>query len=243
MSFEIDSLGDAAVSVRLEEQSHQTPRQSLERIVGVMEAIGNAHIPGVIECTSAYTTVTVFYDAATVAGSADDASGRFLDRLKEQIRQAMEPAGRRKRMKGNTRRVDIPILCESEFAPDLEAIATNAGLTIEEALHSFCAAIYSVSCLGFTPGFPYLAGLPALLAMPRRLTPRKEIPAGSVAIGGNQAGIYPVISPGGWNVIGRTPLKLFDPEQAPPTLLRPGDEVRFRRMTRGEWDEKENSKR
>ena len=101
-------------------------------------------------------------------------------------------------------------------------------------LHS--AAEYRVACIGFVPGFPFLAGLPKKLATPRRDVPRKEIPPGSVGIGGAQTGIYPLRSPGGWNLIGRTPLRLFDPTKGTPTLFRPGDRVRFRAITRDEFE-------
>ncbi len=97
------------------------------------------------------------------------------------------------------------------------------------------AADYRVNCIGFTPGFPFLTGLPKTLATPRRATPRKEIPAGSVGIGGAQTGIYPLRSPGGWNLIGRTPFRLFDPARNPPVLLSAGDRVRFRAITREEF--------
>ena len=101
-------------------------------------------------------------------------------------------------------------------------------------LHS--TAEYRVACIGFVPGFPFLAGLPKKLATPRRDVPRKEIPSGSVGIGGAQTGVYPLRSPGGWNLIGRTPLRLFDPEKKPPALLRAGDRVRFRSITRDEFE-------
>ncbi|HEU5314150.1 MAG TPA: 5-oxoprolinase subunit PxpB, partial [Candidatus Udaeobacter sp.] len=101
-------------------------------------------------------------------------------------------------------------------------------------LHS--AAEYRVACIGFVPGFPFLAGLPKKLATPRRDVPRKQIPPGSVGIGGAQTGVYPLCSPGGWNLIGRTPLRLFDPEKNPPALLRAGDRVRFRSITRDEFE-------
>jgi inhibitor of KinA len=98
------------------------------------------------------------------------------------------------------------------------------------------SAMYRVTSVGFTPGFPYLSGLPAALATPRRSSPRKEIPAGAVGIGGTQTGIYPRKSPGGWNIIGRTPLSLFEVKREPPALLRAGDRVRFRRITREEFE-------
>jgi KipI family sensor histidine kinase inhibitor len=99
----------------------------------------------------------------------------------------------------------------------------------------YCRVTYRVGCIGFTPGFPYLAGLPENLAIPRRANPRKEVPAGSVAIGGTQTGIYPAKSPGGWHVIGRTSLRLFDPAKNPPAFLQMGDVIHFHAMTGREF--------
>ena len=109
---------------------------------------------------------------------------------------------------------------DPEFAPDLDHVAQTAELSPSEVICLHSAAEYRVACIGFVPGFPFLAGLPKKLATPRRGVPRKEIPPGSVGIGGAQTGIYPLRSPGGWNLIGRTPLRLFDPEKNPPVFLR-----------------------
>jgi len=130
------------------------------------------------------------------------------------------------------RLTEIPVCYDAEFGIDLDRVAEQTKLSEREIvdLHSTCE--YRVACIGFVPGFTFLAGLPRNLATPRRDVPRKEIPAGSVGIGGAQTGIYPLRSPGGWNLIGRTPLKLFDPAKDPPTLLCPGDRVRFRAITR-----------
>ena len=136
--------------------------------------------------------------------------------------------------------MEIPVCFDQEFAVDLEQVAANAQLSANEVVDLYCSAEYRVACVGFTPGFPYLIGLPKKLATPRRASPRKEIPAGSVAIGGEQTGIYPMRSPGGWNVIGRTSLPLFDPVKNPPALLQAGDRVRFHAIGR---DEFENEKR
>jgi inhibitor of KinA len=132
--------------------------------------------------------------------------------------------------------VDIPVCYDPEFALDLDDVAHHTGLSPKEIADLHQRASYRVNCVGFTPGFPYLSGLPARLAVPRRAVPRKEIAAGSVAIGGSQTGIYPVKSPGGWNIIGRTPLSLFDPSKNPPALLGAGDGVRFRAITRAEFE-------
>ena len=130
---------------------------------------------------------------------------------------------------------EIPVCYDLEFAIDLERVARHAQISPGEVVTLHGAAQYRVNCIGFTPGFPYLTGLPNKLATPRHAVPRKEIPAGSVAIGGAQAGIYPQKSPGGWNIIGRTPLRLFDPQRDPPALLQTGDQVRFRKITREEF--------
>ncbi|WP_227869528.1 5-oxoprolinase subunit PxpB [Undibacterium parvum] len=126
-----------------------------------------------------------------------------------------------------SRTVPIQVNYGGEFGPDLELVAAHAGLSPEQVIAAHTAAEYLVYFLGFQPGFAYLGGLPPALATPRRATPRLSVPAGSVGIGGAQTGIYPAASPGGWQLIGRSSLTLFDPELAQPSLLQPGDLVRF----------------
>ncbi|MFN3860275.1 MAG: 5-oxoprolinase subunit PxpB [Roseateles sp.] len=122
------------------------------------------------------------------------------------------------------RRVEIPVHYDG---PDLAAVAAHCGLAADEVVHRHAAAEYVVYFIGFQPGFAYLGGLDPALHTPRRARPRTAVPAGSVGIGGAQTGIYPLATPGGWQLIGRTPLTLFDPRAEPPTLLAPGDRVRF----------------
>ena len=126
-----------------------------------------------------------------------------------------------------TRTVEIPVRYGGEFGPDLEDVARHTGFAAERVVELFAAAEYLVYFVGFSTCFPYLGGLPPELATPRLPAPRKHVPEGSVAIGGAQAGVYPLASPGGWRLLGRTPLRLFDPQGAPPPLLRMGDRVRF----------------
>jgi KipI family sensor histidine kinase inhibitor len=121
----------------------------------------------------------------------------------------------------------VPVRYGGPDGPDLEEVARRTGHTPAEVVHIHSGAEYTVHMIGFTPGFPYLAGLPEALAVPRLESPRTTVPAGSVAIGGRQTGIYPLESPGGWRIIGRTTLQLFTPETDPPTLLQLGDRVRF----------------
>lgn len=127
--------------------------------------------------------------------------------------------------------VEIPVRYGGDVGPDLNDIARHCGLSPDEVIHLHTHAIYRVFCLGFQPGFAYLGGLDTRLHTPRRDTPRLAIPAGSVAIGGSQTGIYPLATPGGWHIIGSTSVRLFDPAAAPAALLQPGDTVRFVRVT------------
>src|SRR5262249_40206792 len=125
------------------------------------------------------------------------------------------------------RSVEIPVRYGGEFGPDLEDVARHCGMSAERVVELHAAAEYVVYFVGFSTCFPYLGGLPPELATPRLSAPRKQVPVGSVAIGGSQAGIYPLASPGGWRLIGRTNLRLFDPQAAPPPLLRLGGRLRF----------------
>jgi inhibitor of KinA len=124
--------------------------------------------------------------------------------------------------------VEVPVVYGGEFGPDLEDVARYAGCTLEEVIARHAAVTYRVYLVGFVPGFAYMAQVDARIAAPRRATPRLAVPAGSVAIAGGQTGIYPEVTPGGWNIIGRTPLRPFDATRVEASLFKPGDEVRFR---------------
>jgi inhibitor of KinA len=235
--MEIVTLGDSALVVRVREQFEDAPDETLDEVLRVFQLLQRAGIPGVIDLAPAYTSVAVFIDPIAVIRSNGTINGMF-DELAKRIRNAIVPASRRHRRKAavrGPRLTEIPVCYDPEFGFDLDRVAEHTKLSEREIidLHSTCE--YRVACIGFVPGFTFLAGLPKHLATPRRGVPRKEIPAGSVGIGGAQTGLYPLRSPGGWNLIGRTPLKLFDPTKDPPTLLCPGDRVRFRAITREEF--------
>ncbi len=233
--MEITPLGDSALIVHVRDRFEDAPEETLKEVLEVFRRIENARIPGVIELAPAYTTVAVFFDPVRVIDDAVEPN-RAIGCLTQKIREALT-RGKRKQSKASAARViDIPVCYDSEFAIDLEDVARHALISPNEVVDLYSAAEYRVNCIGFTPGFPYLTGLPRKLATPRRATPRKKIRAGSVAIGGAQTGIYPQESPGGWNVIGRTPVLLFDPQRDPPVLLRTGDHVRFRAITREEFE-------
>jgi len=126
-----------------------------------------------------------------------------------------------------SRLVEIPVIYGGESGPDLSVVAEHAAMTPYQVVELHSSNDYVVFFIGFQPGFPYLGGLDPRLHIPRRAEPRVAVPAGSVGIGGSQTGVYPLASPGGWQLIGQTRTALFDPLQQPPTLLRPGDRVRF----------------
>ncbi|CAB3760830.1 5-oxoprolinase subunit PxpB [Paraburkholderia humisilvae] len=146
------------------------------------------------------------------------------DALAEQLRVAWDAADD---APAPDREVEIPVHYGGAFGPDLDGVAAHTGLSAQEVVQRHARAQYVVFFLGFQPGFAYLGGLDVALHTPRHAQPRLEVPAGSVGIGGAQTGVYPSTSPGGWQLIGRTMLPLFDPARTPPTLLQPGDRVRF----------------
>jgi inhibitor of KinA len=237
--MEIVPLGDSALIVRVRGRFEDAPEDTLNAVLRAFDLLQSAAIPGVIELAPAYTGVAVFFDPIAVA-KATETPDKIFDWFGERIRGAIAAAGQRGRRPttapSDVRMVEIPVCYDPEFALDIDDVARRADVSPSEVIHLHSAAEYRVACIGFVPGFPFLAGLPKKLATPRRDVPRKEIPAGSVGIGGAQTGIYPLRSPGGWNLIGRTPSRLFDPEENPPTLLRAGERVRFRAITRDEFE-------
>src|SRR5436190_4705214 len=234
--MEIVPLGDSALVVRMRERFDDAPEQTLDVVLRAFQRLQNAAIPGVIELAPAYTGVAVFFDpipAAKCAETPDKVFDWLATRIRAVVAGVADP-GRIARSRSQT--VEIPVCYDSEFALDIDDVAQRAAISPSEVIRLHSAAEYRVACIGFVPGFPFLAGLPKELATPRRDAPRKQIPPGSVGIGGAQTGRYPLRSPGGWNLIGRTPLRLFDPRKNPPALLRAGQRVRFRAITREEFE-------
>ena len=234
--MEIVRLGDSALIVRVRERFDDAPEETLDTVLRAFQQLEGAAVPGVIELAPAYTSVAVFFDPIAVAKTTET-SDEVFDWLATRIRAAVARVadlGGAARSRSQT--VEIPVCYDPEFAFDIDDVARRANILPSEVLRLHSAAEYRVACIGFVPGFPFLTGLPKELATPRRDVPRKEIPPGSVGIGGAQTGIYPLRSPGGWNLIGRTPLRLFDPDKSPPALLRAGERVRFRKITRDEFE-------
>lgn len=191
------------------------------RVHAAARALRQAALPGVVDIAPAYASLLVRHE--TGSGSLS-----FVAALNDLIKkEESEP--------DPVSDVEIPVCYGGDFGADLDTVADCATLSRDEVIARHTAAEYSVAMLGFAPGFPYLLGLDTALHMPRRANPRTHVPAGSVAIGGAQTGIYPRELPGGWHLIGRTPLTLFDAGRDSPALLTPGDRVRFRAIDPGEF--------
>lgn len=187
-----------------------------------------AALPG-IECVPAYASLLLRFDPLQWI---DIHAASPHQRLQDAVLASLEDTTASVE---DAPLVTIPVLYGGEYGPDLHDVAAHAGIAPDEVIARHTAADYRVAMLGFAPGFPYLLGLDPTLAMPRRADPRLNVAAGSVAIGGMQTGIYPQALPGGWQLIGRTPVALFSLASKPPSLLRPGDRVRFRAIDASEY--------
>lgn len=205
-------MGDAAILVEYGREIDPEVNRRVQALARLLAAEGRA---GVGEAVAGYSTLTVHYDSMRIANK------EILAWVQECAARAGEAA------LPEPQRVEIPVVYGGEHGPDLEFVARHAGLTPDEVVRIHAAGEYRVYMIGFTPGFPYLGGLDERIACPRLESPRARVAAGSVGIAGSQTGIYPIDSPGGWRIIGYTPVKLFDPFQEPPCLLSAGDNVKF----------------
>lgn len=190
-----------------------------QRVMALFHALQRLDDPRILNLHPGYASLLVDFDLLQL--THDDLSSMV---------QQLAFSGDACDTPGNL--VTIPVCYDIEFGPDLPAVARHAGLSPEEVVRLHSSPTYLVYFLGFSPGFVYLGGLPEALRMPRLATPRPAIAGGSVGIAGGQTGIYPVDSPGGWRLIGRTPLRMFDPEATPPTQLQPGDSLKFSAIDR-----------
>ena len=219
----VSEAGDSALLLQMGPSGASNPATSFDadvnrEAIGVAETIRRMHRPGVRDVISTYRSVAVFFDPL----EAD------IDLLRAALEscEPIEHAGQA------AHRVDVPVIYGGHDGPDLDEVAAFAGCDADTVIQRHVSRTYRVFMLGFLPGFPYMASVDPSIAAPRRATPRVSVPSGSVGIAGGQTGVYPSDSPGGWQIIGRTPLTLFDPYRIPPALLAPGHEVRFIRVDR-----------
>ncbi len=187
-------------------------------------AIQESALPGVVEAVPAYRSLLVYYGPQR---TDPEALRNGIEALLRKTESTDFP---------EPKVTEIPTCYGGEYGQDLEFVAENSGLSTGDVIRIHSSENYLIHMLGFMPGFAYLGGMPASIATPRLSTPRSSIAAGSVGIAGNQTGIYPAESPGGWRIIGRTPVELFRAENEPPALLRMGDYVRFVSIGADEFD-------
>lgn len=215
----LSPLGDAAVVLQF---GDKISLETHNRIRALSEMLQQHPFPGLIEFVPAYTSLTVYYDPWVTSQQGElDAYAEAVNKLEilvEQVQDLQLPLARL---------VEIPVVYGGEYGPDLEEVARHNNLSTEEVIQLHSAGEYLVHMIGFAPGFPYLGGMNDRIATPRKTSPRASIPAGSVGIAGSQTGVYPISTPGGWQLIGRTPFQLFNPKRKDPSLLQAGDKVRF----------------
>jgi inhibitor of KinA len=226
-SVRFTPLGDRAVTITVGDSIDEATHR---RVRATSRALADGSLAAVTDIVPAFASVTVHYDPARVRG---DATLSVYTRIVAQLRAALD--GIRVEDLPAPRLVEIPVCYGGEMGPDLDDVATLHGLTTDEIVRIHAEGDYLVYMVGFMPGFAYLGGLSDRIATPRRSSPRTAVPAGMVGIGGQQTGVYPMESPGGWNLIGKTPLVIFDITRDEPTLLATGDRVRFVPITPGEY--------
>jgi KipI family sensor histidine kinase inhibitor len=211
-ALRVEPLGDQALLAILGGRIAPVVNDQVHHLAAMIRA---ACVPGVTDLVPGYATLAVHYEPAVWRFAA-------LRGELERLWRAAGTAG-----PAVPRQVELPVCYGGAFGPDLAEVASRCGLTEDDVVRRHSEAVYRVYMLGFAPGFAYLGGLDPAIAAPRRETPRLKVPAGSVGIAGMQTGIYPLETPGGWQIIGRSPMRLFRPGQEDPCLLRPGDRLRF----------------
>lgn len=227
MDLQFYPLGDQAVILEFGNIINPTIHKQIQVVSNYIEA----NPPDwMIEFTPAFTTITVFYNPEVL----------FYKEVCQELSHLL------KNIKWNEpneyRMIEIPVCYGGDFGPDLIEVAKTNGLTTDEVIDIHAKGEYIVYMIGFAPGFPYLGGMSEKIATPRKATPRLKIPARSVGIAGTQTGVYPIETPGGWQLIGKTPLELFLPNQEVPSLLRAGDRVHFTPISLDQYMEMEQTR-
>jgi len=205
-------MGDRSLIV---EMGDRISREINRRVSALTLFLEENPVDGIIDIVPAYRSILIIYEPLKTDSRK---LKKGIDDMQEEVMSIHLP---------EPVTIEVPVVYGGKYGPDLEWVAQYHKITPEEVIRLHAATIYHVYMIGFTPGFPYMGELPESLDTPRKETPRTAIPEGSVGIAQRQTGIYPVVSPGGWQIIGRSPLNLFNPDQDPPALLKAGDKVKF----------------
>ncbi|KAA9028372.1 5-oxoprolinase subunit PxpB [Niallia endozanthoxylica] len=236
MNYKLFPLGDQGIIIELGKDISAMTHQKVQNISFYLQ---NHPFEWMVEYIPSFTTVTIYYHPLKIERLTQ---GRIhpYQYACEQLNNLLSSIALNQSFESRT--IEIPVCYGGEYGPDIEIIAELNHLTPEEVIQIHTSSDYLVYMIGFVPGFPYLGGMSERIAAPRRKTPRLQIPARSVGIAGSQTGIYPLETPGGWQIIGRTPVSLFRPDEEPPTLLKAGDRVKFTSISSKEFKEREARK-
>jgi inhibitor of KinA len=224
VAYTIYPLGDEGLTIELGDRIDPLTNQRCLDLAGHLLTAG---IPGVKDIVPAFASVSLLYDAAKIRTSNNITSSFHF--IKTEAEKAIATCPWKTAVPNRT--LVIPVCYENEWAPDLEQLAGEKNITPAEVIRIHCSRPYRVYMLGFLPGFAYMGMVNNSIAAPRLAQPRLHVAAGSIGIAGGQTGIYPLDSPGGWNIIGRTPVRIFDARKGDPCLLKAGDEVTFQPIT------------
>lgn len=226
MNFTLQPLGDNAVMIEVSKHISLSAQKS---VLGITTLLDKNPPPWLIEYIPAYTTVTIFYKLEAFISQSISPFKAICDEITSLLQHLEDTAQSKENI------VNIPVLYGGEYGPDLQFVADYNGLTEAEVIEIHTAGDYSVHMIGFAPGFPFIGGMSDSIATPRKDTPRLTIPARTIGIAGTQTGVYPIETPGGWQLIGRTPIELFLPNEEIPSLLKAGDKIRFYQITAEEY--------
>lgn len=226
----IRPLGDSALVVQLADGIDSIIHKRIIKLVNLIE---REPFCGMLEAVPCYNSVTVYYNPIALRKDGDIEGKNAFEKASASINCYLKKLDESPIV--NKRLIEIPVVYGERFGPDLEYIAKYHNITPEKVIELHAKKDYLVYMIGFAPGFPYLGEIDERLATPRKAKPRPAIPAGSVGIAGEQTGIYSLETPGGWQVIGQTPVDLFTPKASRPTLLESGDEIRFVPITEDEY--------
>jgi inhibitor of KinA len=227
--YSFSPLGDSALLIEL---GNCIDADVNETVLKIFDSLSLYQVPGVTDIVPAYSSIAVFYNVDLLDHLAEEKT--FFEIMVERVSNSLQEST--DVFLKAPRQIKVPLCIEKDLAPDLEAVASLIKMSATQVVEIFLSKTYRVFMTGFLPGFAYMGELDDRIAVPRRTEPRRNVPEGSIGIAGKQTGIYPVNSPGGWNIIGTTPLKIFDKNAEDPVLFHPGDEVIFYPITAYEFE-------
>jgi inhibitor of KinA len=228
LPYQIYPCGDHAVTIELGDSINVETHQ---KITALFQHLSKEKITGIKDIIPAYHTLTVVYDLASI--EKKDTAVTLYEMMRNNLEKAFDTVAI---ATTPNRQIQIPVCYDGSLAPDIASLAEAHGVSVDDVVRLHAGKMYRVYMIGFLPGFAYMGSVDEKINTPRRSQPRVSVPAGSVGIAGEQTGIYPFDSPGGWQIIGQTPLSMFDASQPQPCYLQPGDEVQFYAITLAEFE-------